>query len=44
MVYTQDPDGLCIEPQTSPPDLANLGIQGEESIEALFIFNPDYEI
>ena len=38
VVYTEDPDGICIEPQTAPPDAANLGIQGENYIEALFTF------
>ena len=40
VVYTEDPEGICIEPQTAPPDAANLGITGEHYIEALFVFNP----
>lgn len=38
VVYTEDSDGVCIEPQTAPPDAANLGISGENYIEALFVF------
>jgi len=38
VVYDQDPEGICIEPQTAPPDAANLGIKGSSSLEALFIF------
>ena len=41
VVYTEDPDGVCIEPQTAPPDAANLGISGENYIEALFVFSTD---
>lgn len=41
VVYTEDPEGICIEPQTAPPDAANLGISGEHYIEALFIFAED---
>jgi aldose 1-epimerase len=36
--YSEDPDGVCIEPQTAPPDAQNLGISGENYIEALFVF------
>ena len=39
VVYDQDPEGVCIEPQTAPPDAANLGIKGESYLEALFIFD-----
>ena len=39
VVYTEDPDGVCIEPATAPPDAANLGITGEHYIEALFLFS-----
>ncbi len=38
VVYDQDPDGVCVEPQTAPPDAANLGITGDSYIEALFVF------
>jgi aldose 1-epimerase len=38
-VYNEDPDGVCIEPQTAPPDAANLGISGENYIEVLFVFS-----
>jgi FkbM family methyltransferase len=39
VVYNEDPDGVCIEPETAPPDAANLGISGENYIEALFVFS-----
>ena len=39
VVYTEDSEGICIEPQSAPPDAANLGISGEDYVEALFIFN-----
>jgi aldose 1-epimerase len=38
VVYDQDPEGVCVEPQTAPPDAQNLGISGDSSIEALFVF------
>jgi len=38
VVYNQDPDGVCVEPQSAPPDAANLGISSETYLEALFIF------
>ncbi|MGA0865968.1 MAG: galactose mutarotase, partial [Candidatus Nanopelagicaceae bacterium] len=38
VVYTEDSEGICVEPQSAPPDAANLGIQGEEYLEALFVF------
>ena len=38
VVYDQDPEGVCVEPQTAPPDAANLGITGDSYLEALFIF------
>ncbi|CAB5241084.1 unannotated protein [freshwater metagenome] len=41
VVYTEDSDGVCIEPQTAPPDAANLGITGENYIEALFVFTEE---
>ncbi|MBI3430024.1 MAG: galactose mutarotase [Actinobacteria bacterium] len=41
VVYTEDPEGICIEPQTAPPDAANLGIVGEHYIEALFLFSEE---
>jgi len=28
-----------VEPQTAPPDAANLGITGENYLEALFVFD-----
>jgi aldose 1-epimerase len=39
VVYNEDSDGVCIEPQTAPPDAQNLGISGEHYIEALFVFS-----
>ncbi|MFM2175766.1 MAG: hypothetical protein RLZZ527_842, partial [Actinomycetota bacterium] len=39
VVYDQDPDGVCVEPQTAPPDAANLGIPSDSYIEALFVFD-----
>ncbi|HEY3293320.1 MAG TPA: hypothetical protein VGJ85_06805 [Candidatus Nanopelagicaceae bacterium] len=39
VVYTEDPDAVCVEPQTAPPDAANLGIEGEHYLEALFVFS-----
>ena len=38
VVYTEDSEGICVEPQTAPPDAANLGISGEHYVEALFTF------
>ncbi len=38
VVYDQDPEGVCIEPQTAPPDAQNLRITGDSYIESLFIF------
>lgn len=39
VVYNEDPLGICVEPQTAPPDAANLEIQGEHKIEAIFTFS-----
>jgi aldose 1-epimerase len=41
VVYTEDTEGVCIEPQTAPPDAANLGIVGDHYLEALFTFSED---
>jgi aldose 1-epimerase len=41
MVYSQDEDGICIEPVTAPPDAQNLGIQGDSYIECLITFTED---
>ena len=41
VVYTEDHEGVCIEPATAPPDAANLGITGENYIEALFLFSKE---
>jgi aldose 1-epimerase len=41
MVYSQDEDGICIEPVTAPPDAQNLGIQGDTYIECLITFSED---
>jgi aldose 1-epimerase len=42
VVYTEDPDGVCVEPQTAPPDAANLGIVGDHYLETLFTFSEGY--
>lgn len=39
VVYNEDPLGICVEPQTAPPDAANLGIVGAKTVEAKFIFS-----
>jgi aldose 1-epimerase len=41
VVYTEDTDGICVEPQTAPPDAANLGLVGDHYIETLFTFSED---
>lgn len=41
VVYNEDSEGVCIEPQTAPPDASNLGISGENYLEALFIFEAE---
>ena len=42
VVYNEDTEGIAVEPQTAPPDAANLGITGEHYIEALFTFSEDF--
>ena len=39
VVYNEDPLSICVEPQTAPPDAANLGISGAHSISATFTFS-----
>lgn len=39
VVYDEDPQGICIEPQTAPPDAVNLGISGAHSVSATFTFS-----
>jgi len=39
VIYTEDPLAICVEPQTAPPDAANLGILGAHSIKARFTFS-----
>lgn len=39
VVYDEDPLAICVEPQTAPPDAANLGIAGAHSISATFTFS-----
>ena len=39
VVYTEDPLGICVEPQTAPPDAANLGILGSRHVKASFKFS-----
>ncbi len=41
-IYTEDTEGVCIEPQTAPPDAANLGITGDHYLEALFTFSEEF--
>ena len=41
VVYTEDSEGICIEPQTAPPDAANLNLIPKHDahyVEALFTF------
>jgi aldose 1-epimerase len=46
VVYTEDSEGICVEPQTAPPDAANLadklnlnlGSSDSHYVEALFTF------
>lgn len=38
-INTEGSDGICVAPQTAPPNAANLGIRGEYYLEALFIFS-----
>ncbi len=39
VVYDEDPLAICVEPQTAPPDAANLGIAGTHSLSATFSFS-----
>jgi aldose 1-epimerase len=39
VVYNEDAEAVCIEPQTAPPDAANLDLVGEYYLEALFVFS-----
>ncbi len=39
VVYDEDPLAICVEPQTAPPDAANLGIRGAHSVSATFTFS-----
>ena len=39
VVYTEDPEAICIEPQTAPPDASNLGIAGAHTLRATFTFS-----
>jgi len=41
VVYTEDSDGVCIEPQTAPPNAAEMGIVGDHYLEVLFTFSED---
>jgi aldose 1-epimerase len=42
MIYSQDEDGICLEPVTAPPDAQNLGMTEEYYIETLITFSEDY--
>lgn len=41
VIYSEDEEGICFEPQTAPPDAQNLGFTGEHYLEALFTFTED---
>ena len=38
VIYDEDPLAICVEPQTAPPNAANLGITGDKLIRATFDF------
>lgn len=39
VIYDEDPLAICVEPQTAPPDAANLNISGAHSVTATFTFS-----
>ncbi len=39
VVYNEDSQALCVEPQTAPPNASNLGIEGAHSVTATFTFS-----
>ena len=39
VIYDEDPLAICVEPQTAPPDAANLNISGAHSVSATFTFS-----
>ena len=39
VVYSEDPLAICVEPQTAPPNAANLGISGAHSVSTTFTFS-----
>jgi len=39
VIYTEDKAGICVEPQSAPPDAANLGITGNHHIELVLHFS-----
>lgn len=39
VVYTEDPAGICVEPQSAPPDAANLKIKGAHQLTVEFNFS-----
>ena len=39
MLYSQDPEGICFEPVTAPPDAQNLGIAGKGQIQTQITFS-----
>jgi aldose 1-epimerase len=43
VVYTEDTEGIAVEPMTAPPDAANLNLLGDHYIEALFTFSEDFD-
>jgi aldose 1-epimerase len=40
-VYTENEDGICLEPQTAPPNAQLLGVTGDNYIEVLFRFSEE---
>jgi aldose 1-epimerase len=41
VVYTEDNEGVCVEPQSAPPDAANLKIVGSHELTVEFTFSAD---
>ncbi len=39
VVYTEDAEGICVEPQSAPPDAANLHITGAHQLTVEFRFS-----
>ena len=43
-VYTESEDGICLAPQTAPPNAQLLGVTGDSYIETLFRFEEDWAV